>query len=334
MLVERIIDARKVDGLGKVALDISVRRRLDGERLQPGAGSLLAQEHFVQLGEQAAQPQKRSLAGLGPGHVGSDVALAVPATRLAPGAEGLDSAPVAYLDLGQLRPEFARQTLRAQARRVSGNFVEDERPTPLVAARGVPGDVDLCSFAVMGDVVHLGHVRPRIEQIEDEVFATVDRMCLRVGELLYEAKLLDPSAFAGWVKERMPFGYDTARRLVAIHLAYRELPAEKVAQLPRPWQALYALAPHARGNLAEALDSGDIGPNTTVAEARERARKWGSKQRPAGPLEQVYGTADRRAGALMEFRADDLNPYVRDALSRWLRLEVDGAENAALDAGL
>lgn len=149
-------------------------------------------------------------------------------------------------------------------------------------------------------------------------------MCLRVGGLLYEAKSLNPGGFAAWVKSKMPFGYDTARRLIAIHLAYRELPPEKIAQLPRPWQAMYALAPYAQGQLQAAIESGEVGPTTTVAQAIKLSRKWGSNRRKVDPLDPVYGPADRRAGALMQYRPEDLNEYVRAALARWLRDSLDG----------
>lgn len=150
------------------------------------------------------------------------------------------------------------------------------------------------------------------------MFASIDRMCLRVGALLAEARLLDPSGFKAWVNERMPFGFDKARRLIAIHYAYSELPPEKLQQLPLPWQALYALAPHAQGRLLDALESGEIGPDTTQAEAITTARRWSRNRPKAEPLEARYSTVDRRAGALMELSADDLHPYVRDALLRWL----------------
>jgi hypothetical protein len=170
----------------------------------------------------------------------------------------------------------------------------------------------------MGSVTHLHQSTSRLEQIEAEVYSSIDRMCLRVGELLAEARSLNPGGFKSWVEQRMPFGYDKARRLIAIHLAYRELPPEKLEQLPLPWQALYALAPFSQGRLIEALDSGEIGPGTTQAEAITKARRWSNHRRPVDPLQPRYSTADTRAGALMEFSPDDLNPYVREALQRWL----------------
>lgn len=199
-----------------------------------------------------------------------------------------------------------------------GDLEEHQGAAVLVAAGSVSGHIDLASFGLMSNVVHLHESTSRIEQIEAEVYETVDRMCLRVGELLWEAKSLNPGGFNAWVDDRMPFGHDKARRLIAIFVAYRELPAEKLAQLPRPWQAMYALAPYAQGRLIEALESGEIGPDTTVREAAASARHWGSNQRKVDPLTARYTAADNRAGALMEHRPDDLNPYVLEALKRWL----------------
>lgn len=169
----------------------------------------------------------------------------------------------------------------------------------------------------------------RLVEIESEVYASIDRMCLSVGELLAEAKALDPAGFKQWVEQRMPFGYDKARRLIAIHVAYRELPPEKVAQLPLPWQALYALAPYAQGQLIEALESGEIGPETTRSQAVTKARQWKTHRRLVDPLEPRYSTADSRAGALMEHSASELNPHVHDALRRWLDRSPTPADGCA-----
>lgn len=143
-------------------------------------------------------------------------------------------------------------------------------------------------------------------------------MCLRVGELLWEARELNGPGFREWVEDRMPFGYDKARRLVAIYLAYRELPAETQAKLPRPWQAMYALRHWAGGRLQAAIEAGEVSESTTVREAHQRARAWSSDQRPTPELSARYGTADLAAGALMAFSPDALNSDVRRALGNWL----------------
>lgn len=148
------------------------------------------------------------------------------------------------------------------------------------------------------------------------MFETIDRMCLRVGALLHEARALDPAGFAEWVTERMPFGLDKAKRLIAIHLAYSELPAETLANLPRPWQALYALREHV-GRLDGAIESGEIGPTTTVREARERARQWGTKGPSISPGTARYSAADEAAGAMMAHHPDALSAEVFMAVSMW-----------------
>jgi hypothetical protein len=172
----------------------------------------------------------------------------------------------------------------------------------------------------MGDVVHLHHGTPagRLAEIEAEVFRAIDHMALRVGELLHEARELDPAGFAVWVDERMPFGMGSAKRLMAIHLAYRELPAEVKANLPRPWQALYALRKWADGRLTEALESGEVGPSTTTREALETARTWTRGQWQPTHAPPRYSSADLFAGKLMGFEPDELDENVFIALTRWI----------------
>jgi hypothetical protein len=162
---------------------------------------------------------------------------------------------------------------------------------------------------------------PRLEEIEREVFNELDRTCLRVGGLLLEAKEIDPGGFADWVDTKMPFKLDTANRLVAIHVAYRELPAETLAQLPRAWQALFALRAIPQAALVDEIEAGDITPDMTVIEAKKKARDWNRKRegKPRrDPLTDRYSAADLRAGALMDLPATDLNEHVAAALGRWL----------------
>jgi len=159
----------------------------------------------------------------------------------------------------------------------------------------------------------------RLLEIEVEVFEAVDRMCLRVGELLYEAQQLDRAGFQSWVEDRMPFGFDKARRLVAIYLAYRELPAETIARLPRPWQAMFVLRRWSTGRLVDAIDSGEIGPDTTVKDALRIAKKWGSDTRPSDEVGSArYSQIDLDAGRLMAADPNELDADVFRALSRWM----------------
>ena len=179
----------------------------------------------------------------------------------------------------------------------------------------------------MWTVAHLHHHTPsdRLVEIETEVFQAVDRMCLVVGALLHEARTLDRAGFVGWVETRMPFGIDKADRLIAIHLAYGALPPEMLVNMPRPWQALYALRAHVGGRLDEAIASGEVGPDTTVKEARERSRAWGSHSKTKISLTARYKPVDKAAGALMTHSAADLDDNVRRALLRWLQEPANGS---------
>lgn len=144
-------------------------------------------------------------------------------------------------------------------------------------------------------------------------------MCLTVGALLAEARSIDPSGFKAWVEERMPFGYDKASRLVAIHVAYSELPADVLERLPLPWQAMFALRHWAGGRLEQAVAVGEVGPDTTVSGALALARKWSSdSHKPDDVLSSRYGRGDLLAGKLMTTDPGDMNPDVARALTRWL----------------
>ena len=174
---------------------------------------------------------------------------------------------------------------------------------------------------VVGQLAHLSHDRSllRLTEIEVEVYQAVDRMCMRLGELLHEARVLEPEGFNDWVAERMPFGLDKAKRLIAIHLAYRELPEDVVHNLPRPWQAMFALRHWTGGRLEEAIEAGEIGPDTTIAEARDTAKKWSKDSKQDDPpLTARYSQPDLLAGKLMAEDPNGLNPDVHRALSRWV----------------
>jgi hypothetical protein len=145
-------------------------------------------------------------------------------------------------------------------------------------------------------------VATTLDEMTVEIFETVDRMVMRVGELLERAWQMYPDDWKRWVVEDLPFGLDTARRLRAVYLAYKHLPPEKLAQLPRAWQALFAI----RHLDHEALiATGEIGPGTTVQ----------------GALAVVRGRftdADVTAGRLMSYSPTQLSDDVLDQLRGWL----------------
>ena len=82
------------------------------------------------------------------------------------------------------------------------------------------------------------------EQIATEVYATVDREALRLGELLELARdRMSRTGYERWVETELPFDLPMARRLRAVYLGYRELPTDMLTQMPLPWQSIFARPP-------------------------------------------------------------------------------------------
>ena len=78
------------------------------------------------------------------------------------------------------------------------------------------------------------------EQISGEVYATVNREALRLGELLDHAQtLMGKTAWERWVEDSTPFDLGAARRLRAVFLGYRELSPEILENFVEPYQALW-----------------------------------------------------------------------------------------------
>lgn len=158
----------------------------------------------------------------------------------------------------------------------------------------------------------------RLSEIVDEVYDAVDSMALRVGALLVEARDLNPRGFKQWVETELPFSYETARRLVAIHLSYSQLPAEVMNQLPRPWQALYALRHWTGGRLQEAISSGEVHSKMTRSQAEAKARDWSKNDVALRQRGRQFSNADLAAGKLMAFDVNDLSAPVARALRKWV----------------
>ena len=78
------------------------------------------------------------------------------------------------------------------------------------------------------------------EQISGEVYATINRDALRLGELLDLARSqMGGPAWERWVEGSTPLDLHAARRLRAVYLGYRELSPEIIKNFPEPWQALW-----------------------------------------------------------------------------------------------
>ncbi len=170
-----------------------------------------------------------------------------------------------------------------------------------------------------GDVTHA----ERLALYRSEILHEVDRMALRVGALLRQARAEMPEQFVGWVTNDLPFGLDTAKRMMAISEAYEKLDRAVLDQLPRPWQALYALRALPADELQRAIEAGQITNDMTTAEAQAVARLYRTGGSGALSSRSRHHRADIAAGALMEFTPNDMNPHVLRALRRWL----SGAES-------
>lgn len=177
--------------------------------------------------------------------------------------------------------------------------------------------------------LHAAERSPRLKTLADyrrAIEDEVSNVALRVGLLLRQAKASHPGTYTRWVERELPFGVDTARRMVAISEAYETLPESTLAGLPKPWQALYALRHIPKDQLALGVSQGSIQPGMSVLDAQHYART-GEAQRPRLHPAMVA------AGALMHFSVDDLSPDVLSALRVWLvgPLAVDepGADPAA-----
>lgn len=138
-------------------------------------------------------------------------------------------------------------------------------------------------------------------------------MALRVGELLESAlQRVGNERWRGWVESDLPFGLETARRLRAVYLGCSQLPTEVVAQLPRPWQALYALVKVPQAELAAAVESGQVHPGLSARAAIAVSKDLrGTGTRQFSPLDVI-------AGRLLAASPDDLSADVAERLRRWL----------------
>lgn len=161
------------------------------------------------------------------------------------------------------------------------------------------------------------------EWLTSKVYETVDRVVMSLGEYLQLGReRLGKGGYEDWVENDLPFGLDTAKRYRAVYLAYSNLRPEVLAQLPRAWQAMYALRAVNHPSMLKMLDRGEIGPETTVLQAKNvvklfREQKYtdGAAEAPTPP---VGSRADRAAAELMDYDPAEMSPGVRAALDSWL----------------
>lgn len=152
-----------------------------------------------------------------------------------------------------------------------------------------------------------------LESYRSKIIAEIDGTALRVGRLLREARDRCPQDFGRWVESDLPFGHETARRLIAISAAYEKLSPDTLRGLPRPWQAMYALKEIPAGNLAAAVEYGELTPDTTVEQAKTYARTWRGDNTTS-----MYRKADLVAGRLLRMQPSDLSTPILASLRQWL----------------
>lgn len=162
-------------------------------------------------------------------------------------------------------------------------------------------------------VIHAGQ-HTTLSGYRDAIVREVDGVALRVGRLLREAKeLATPIEFNRWVINDLPFGLETARRLMAISAAYEKLPTEALRDLPRPWQAMYALKELPPIEIIRAIRDGEIHTEMTVEEARHYARSY-RKDRKTWRKDANRSVAR----VFTNFAPSDVSPPVLDKLREWL----------------
>jgi hypothetical protein len=154
--------------------------------------------------------------------------------------------------------------------------------------------------------------------LTERVHETVDHAVMKLGELLELGRdKLGREGYERWILEDLPFGLDTGKRYRAIYRAYKELPAERLALLPKPWQAMYALIRVPAEVLDEAVSDGRVGAATTVAEARALGRELRGSPPPAVAPRRT-SAADVVAADLMAYDRRELSPKMLLALDDWL----------------
>lgn len=232
-----MVDGQEVVSPAGVRVGPVAERCRQWERVEPGGGAFLGEEDVVQVGEQCLEAFAGPILAAFDGTV-SCLGLF---RGLGPflGASWFqrnrDSCATSHdLDVASWATGFDH-AVDAQATGSFRDGVEDEH---VVARRA--DDVPY-------DVMDSGHgrdsTRARLEQerIAGEVVSEVDQVVMRLGALLHEAALLTGrERFETWIAEELPFDVRSARRMRAVYLAYRELPAEMLVEMPAPRAALFA----------------------------------------------------------------------------------------------
>ena len=164
-----------------------------------------------------------------------------------------------------------------------------------------------------------------LEERAERIAEVFDRAALAVGAELIEAKREHPGRFMAWVSESLPFGIDTAERLMAITRTFANADPEILASLPRARSALFALTRLPSDRLRQAVESGEVTPRTTYREAlrlRDVAEsEWEPVELPPPPESAAAEpriAADIVAKELLRFSRSALSDDYAVRLRRWL----------------
>lgn len=175
-------------------------------------------------------------------------------------------------------------------------------------------------------VTEVGVVMP-LEERTRRIYEHMDRAADAVGHELLAAREEHPGGFTRWVNESLPFGLDTAERIMAVaRCSHLTDPAIREA-LPDSYSALYQLQRAPVERLRAGVANGAVHSDMTVKEAQAWASENTNGHRPPvkvpepteSPLRQgPKVAAEALVEALVRYQPSDLSDQTRRMLSRWL----------------
>lgn len=149
---------------------------------------------------------------------------------------------------------------------------------------------------------------------------------IEVGHELIAAREEHPGTFTAWVTAELPFGIDTAERIMAIARCTHLDDPDIRAELPSAYSALYQLSRPPVERLREGIANGAVHPDMTYKEAAEWASQTTNGHRPPvdlpdpqpSPLRQgPKMAAEALAESLMRYTPTDLSDQMLVAVRRW-----------------
>lgn len=167
-----------------------------------------------------------------------------------------------------------------------------------------------------------------LDQRRDRILGIVDRAALEVGAELIAAKREHPGEFFAWVARSLPFGVDKAERLMAIARAFGSIEASAREALPPAWTAMFELSRLPVEQVQRSIETGEIHPKMTVADARElvtglkEAPKAAERTHRTGPEpgspQRREIDADLVAAKLIRTDRKALSAFMEAQIRTWL----------------